>query len=57
MSLIVYCPYCGQKLCRAEEGSKVALQCPKCKADLDLIVSDEAVKVGKVKKDRVVKAG
>ena len=53
MSLIVTCPYCGQKLCRAEEGSKLIMQCPKCKEDLDLTVIEETVRIGKIKKPKL----
>ena len=33
--MIIVCPQCGQKLCRAELGSKIEICCPKCKAMYD----------------------
>ena len=32
MYKILSCPQCGQRLCRAEIGSKIEIICPKCKA-------------------------
>jgi phage FluMu protein Com len=46
------CPCCGQKLCRAEEGSKLLMQCPKCKENLNLTVIEETVHIGKIKKPK-----
>ena len=33
MYKIISCPQCGQRLCRAEIGSKLEITCPKCKAE------------------------
>lgn len=52
MALIVSCPYCGQRLCKAEEGSKIVMQCPKCREDLDLVVAEQTVRVGKTKRNK-----
>jgi phage FluMu protein Com len=35
MYKIISCPQCGQKLCRAEIGSKVEIICPKCKTECE----------------------
>ena len=43
MKLFAICPICGKKLCKAEEGSLVELQCPECKAQLEIVVTKEAV--------------
>lgn len=29
--MIITCPHCGQKLCRAAIGSNIEICCPKCK--------------------------
>ena len=43
MKLFAICPICGKKLCKAEEGSLVDLQCPECKSQLEIVVTKEAV--------------
>ncbi|MEG2688355.1 MAG: hypothetical protein RSA24_04220 [Clostridia bacterium] len=35
MYKFISCPECGQKLCRAETGSKVEITCPKCKTEFE----------------------
>lgn len=41
MYKIISCPQCGQKLCRAEIGSKVEIICPKCKAEYEGFVDKD----------------
>ena len=31
--MIITCPHCGQKLCRAAIGSNIEICCPKCQVD------------------------
>lgn len=33
MKYFAVCPFCGKRLCKAEEGSKVEMQCPSCIKD------------------------
>lgn len=35
MYKILFCPQCGQRLCRVEIGSKVEIICHKCKVDYE----------------------
>ncbi len=41
MLKFITCPQCGQKLCRAEIGSKVVITCPKCKSTYEGIVDKD----------------
>jgi phage FluMu protein Com len=34
---------CGKKLCKAEEGSTVDIQCPECKEQVEIVVTKETV--------------
>ncbi len=49
------CPHCGYKLLRAEEGARLEIFCPKCRAKLYIIVRKGIVVVGKFElKDTIV---
>ena len=39
MKYYAVCPFCGKKLCKAEEGSVVEVQCPQCKEQVEVVVS------------------
>ena len=39
MKYFAICPVCGKKLCKAEEGSSVDIQCPECKEQVEIVVS------------------
>ena len=41
MYKIIFCPQCGQMLCKAEKGSKIEIKCPKCKIDYEGYVDDK----------------
>lgn len=43
MKLFAICPFCGKKLCRAEEGSSVDMQCSECKSQVEIVVTEETV--------------
>ena len=43
MKLYAICPMCGKKLCKAEEGSMVDIQCPECKEQVEIVVTKETV--------------
>lgn len=43
MKYFAICPVCGKKLCKAEEGSTVDIQCPDCKEQVEIVVTKEAV--------------
>ena len=43
MKSYAICPMCGKKLCKAEEGSTVDIQCPECKEQVEIIVTKETV--------------
>ena len=43
MKLFAICPICGKKLCKAEEGSSVDIQCPECKTQVEIVVTKETV--------------
>ena len=43
MKLYAICPMCGKKLCKAEEGSTVDIQCPECKEHVEIDVTKETV--------------
>ena len=43
MKYFAICPVCGKRLCKAEEGSSVDIQCPDCKEQVEIIVSKLAV--------------
>lgn len=41
MYKILSCPQCGQRLCRAEIGSKVVITCPKCKSEYESFIDKD----------------
>lgn len=43
MKLFAICPFCGKKLCRAEEGSSVDIQCSECKSQVEIVVTKETI--------------
>lgn len=43
MKYFAVCPLCGKKLCKAEEGSKVEVQCPVCKEQVEVVVTKGTV--------------
>jgi len=43
MKLFAICPFCGKKLCKAEEGSSVDMQCPECHEQVEIKVSKATV--------------
>lgn len=43
MKKFAVCPLCGQKLCKAEEGSIVEMQCPSCKQYVEVTVQSDSV--------------
>lgn len=45
MKLYATCPKCGKKFCRAKEGSEIEMQCPSCKEQVVVVVTDGAVTV------------
>ncbi len=40
MKYYAVCPFCGKRLCKAEEGSKVEMQCPACKEQVEVVVTN-----------------
>ena len=47
------CPVCGKRLCKAEEGSVVEMQCPACKEQVEVVVTKNSVQTSKCKKEAV----
>ncbi len=43
MKYFAICPVCGKRLCKAEEGSTIIIQCPECKDQIEIIVSKMTV--------------
>lgn len=43
MKKFAVCPLCGQKLCKAKEGSIVEMQRPCCKQPVEVTVQSDAV--------------
>ena len=43
MKYFVVCPFCGKRLCKAEEGSVVEVQCPHCKEQVEVVVTQGSV--------------
>lgn len=43
MKYFAVCPYCGQRLCKAEEGSVVEMQCPNCKEYVEVQIVKDVV--------------
>ena len=43
MKYFAICPVCGKRLCKAEEGSTVDIQCPDCKEQVEIVVTRETV--------------
>lgn len=41
----ITCPKCGRMLLKSKEGSEIELQCPKCKANLEITHTGNAVLV------------
>lgn len=39
MKYFAVCPFCGKRLCKAEEGSKVEMQCPACHEQVEVVVT------------------
>lgn len=39
------CPNCGRRLCKAEIGSKVEIECPKCGEPVVVQVDDAALHI------------
>ena len=53
MKYFAVCPVCGKRLCKAEEGSIVEMQCPSCKEQVEVVVTANSVQTSKCKKDAV----
>lgn len=51
MKLYAVCPFCGKKLCKAEDGSMVEVQCPHCKEQVDIVVTKGIVSTSKSKSE------
>lgn len=49
MKYFAVCPVCGKKLCKAEDGSVLEVQCPHCKEQVDVVVENGIVSVSKSK--------
>ncbi len=45
----VYCPSCGRLLSKSGNGTNSEMTCPKCKADLSLVVAAGRVSVEVIK--------
>lgn len=43
MKYFAICPVCGKKLCKAEQGSSVDMQCPECHEQVEIKVTQETV--------------
>lgn len=43
----VMCPKCGKRLCKAESGTKVELECPKCGEFASVIIDDDGLRISK----------
>lgn len=53
MKYFAVCPVCGKRLCKAEEGSVVEMQCPACKEQVEVVVTKNSVQTSKCKKEAV----
>jgi phage FluMu protein Com len=47
MKYFLACPYCGQDLLKAENGSQIKITCPKCNEHLTIEVKDDHIIIGK----------
>lgn len=45
MKYFIVCPYCGQDLLKADDGSFIEITCPKCSKDLTVEVKDYQITV------------
>lgn len=45
MKCFVVCPYCGNDLLKAEDGSYVEISCSKCSKDLVVEVKDRIITI------------
>ncbi|MCH5165083.1 MAG: Com family DNA-binding transcriptional regulator [Clostridiales bacterium] len=43
----VMCPKCGKKLCKAEPGTKVEIECPKCGEFASVVVDEDSMHISK----------
>lgn len=50
MKYFAVCPCCGAKLCKAEEGSTVEMQCGHCKEHVEVIVTEDIVMTKKCRR-------
>lgn len=41
------CPQCGRKLCKGDAGSKLEIECPKCKHMIYILIENNGVKLSK----------
>lgn len=39
--LLVTCPHCGKRLCKAKPGSDLETECPKCKYTIIVVIDVE----------------
>lgn len=53
MKYFAVCPVCGKRLCKAEEGSIVEMQCPACKEQVEVVVTKNSVQTSKCKKEAI----
>lgn len=43
----VTCPKCGRRLCKAESGTKVEIECPKCGGITSFTIKDDVLYISK----------
>ena len=43
MKYFADCPFCGKRLCKAEEGSVVEVQCPHSNQQVEVVVTQRSV--------------
>ncbi len=49
MKYFAVCLFCGKRLCKAEDGSVIEVQCPHCKEQVEVIVTNGSVSASKSK--------
>lgn len=45
--LLINCPICGRKICKADNGTHIYIQCSKCSKFVDVIVNNEKITISK----------
>ena len=43
----VMCPHCGRHLCKGIAGTKVEIECPKCRRNITVVIDTDELYISK----------